>query len=392
MKRTYVLSLISVLIALLCRAQTDVSVEFRNIPRWDTGGPDKLGQISGVVHGSCLECRIVLFTKAGGEWWVQPLADAPFTKLDDKNGFASNIHLGSEYAAILVSGRPYSPPARTATLPEITGDVLFVARATGTAPEISRTNPSSEVNSWKLVWSDEFDGPANSQPDETKWSYDLGNNQGWGNDELQTYTNSTTNVHLDGIGHLVIRVTLENGEYTSARIKTEQKFATQYGKIEARIKLPHGKGLWPAFWMLGTNIESAKWPICGEIDVMEHSGREPFVNHGSLHGPGYSGENSVTGTYTLSAERTFADDFHIFAVAWSPEQISFFVDDSIYFAAGPASIPSASKWVFDKPFFLILNMAVGGRFPGSPDSTTVFPQELIVDYVRVYRQTIGSDK
>ncbi len=391
MKCTYVLSLISTVVA-LCSAQTDVSVEFRSIPRWDTGGPDRLGQITGVVHGSCSECRIVLFTKAGGEWWVQPLANAPFTKVDDKHYFVSNIHLGNEYAAILVSGRSYVPPARTATLPEITGDVLFVARTTGTATEMNLPDSSSEVNSWKLVWSDEFDGPANSLPDGTKWSYDVGNNQGWGNDELQTYTNSTTNVHLDGVGHLIIRAALENGEYTSARIKTEQTFTTQYGKLEARLKLPHGRGIWPAFWMLGANIKSASWPRCGEIDVMEHSGKEPFVNHGSLHGPGYSGEHSVTGTYTLPADKTLADDFHTFAVTWSPERISFFVDDSIYFVAGPASIPSGSEWVFDKPFFLILNMAVGGRFPGSPNSTTVFPQELIVDYVRVYRQTSGSDK
>jgi beta-glucanase (GH16 family) len=234
-----------------------------------------------------------------------------------------------------------------------------------------------------LAWADEFDGPAAALPDAAKWTYDLGNNNGWGNRELQTYTNLPANVRLDGAGHLVIRVERDGAGYTSARIKTQGRFAAQYGRIEARIRVPHGQGIWPAFWMLGTNITTAGWPACGEIDVMENIGREPSIVHGSVHGPGYSGGSAVSRTFMLPSPSRFSDDFHLFAITWAARTIAFEVDGTAYHTVTPASLPPGAAWVFDNPFFLILNVAVGGTFPGDPDATTTFPQEMIVDYVRV---------
>ena len=236
-----------------------------------------------------------------------------------------------------------------------------------------------------MVWSDEFSGPANSQPDSTKWAYDLGAGR-WGNNELETYTNLSDNVHLDGNGNLIIRVVhAESSKYTSARLKTQGKFDVTYGKIEARIKLPFGQGVWPAFWMIGSNISTAGWPACGEIDIMENIGHEPSIVHGSMHGPGYSGGNSITAAYTLPGGKRFADDFHLFTIIWSPERIEFFVDSTSYRRITSRYLPPGRKWVFNKPFFLLLNVAVGGTFSGNPNATTQFPQEMKVDYVRVYQ-------
>jgi beta-glucanase (GH16 family) len=232
------------------------------------------------------------------------------------------------------------------------------------------------------VWADEFDGPSNSAPDPAKWTYDLGGG-GWGNQELETYTNQPQNVYVDGAGHLVIRVERSGATFTSARLKTQGLFAARYGTIESRIRLPFGQGIWPAFWMLGTNITSAGWPGCGEIDIMENVGREPSVNHGSVHGPGYSGGNSVSGLFTLPGSARFADDFHVFAVRWAPGTVTFLVDGTAYKTVTAASLPAGAKWVFDSPFFLIVNVAVGGTFPGAPDATTQFPQQMVVDYIRV---------
>ena len=231
-------------------------------------------------------------------------------------------------------------------------------------------------------WSDDFDGPAGALPDPTKWTYDLGGG-GWGNQELETYTSQPANVHLDGGGHLIIHVDRAGSGYTSARIKTKGLFTPQYGRIEARIRLPFGQGIWPAFWMLGANYPTTPWPDCGEIDIMENVGREPSVNHGSAHGPGYSGGSSISTAYTLPGGAKFSDDFHVFAIDWAPQSIAFSVDGNVYRTIRPGSLPAGAPWVFDKPFYLILNVAVGGTFPGNPNATTEFPQEMIVDYVRV---------
>jgi beta-glucanase (GH16 family) len=249
---------------------------------------------------------------------------------------------------------------------------------------------------WTLAWSDEFNGPAGSAVDGTKWVLEVGNgSNGWGNHERQYYTNTTKNASMDGAGNLVItayKETLGNKfrcwygvcQYTSARLKTQGRFEQAYGRFEARIRVPYGQGIWPAFWMLGNNIQKAGWPTCGEIDIMEHIGREPFNVYGTIHGPGYSGAAGIGASYTLTGAR-FTDDFHVFAVEWEPNQIRWYVDGQLYQTRTPADLPGGSAWVFDHPHFMLLNLAVGGYWPGDPDATTVFPQKMFVDYVRVYR-------
>ncbi len=178
------------------------------------------------------------------------------------------------------------------------------------------------------------------------------------------------------------------GQYTSARLKTLGLAAFTYGRIEARIKLPFGQGIWPAFWMLGVDLGTAGWPRCGEIDIMENIGKEPATVHGTIHGPGYSGANGIGAPYAL-AEGRFADEFHLFAVQWQPGSIEFSVDRSTFKRITHADLPQGTAWVYDHPFFLLLNLAVGGNWPGYPDATTQFPQRMTVDYVRVYSRTPG---
>ncbi len=242
---------------------------------------------------------------------------------------------------------------------------------------------AAQAGNWHVVWSDEFNGSAGSLPDASKWTYDLGAG-GWGNQELETYTRDTANIHLDGEGHLVIRsLKGSDGNYTSSRIKTEGKYAVRYGRIEARMKIPHGQGIWPAFWMLGADVGTAGWPKCGEIDTMENIGKEPNVVHGTVHGPGYSGAHSIGHPYTTPDDKPLSDDFHVYGVEWEPQSITFLLDGHAYFTVTPKSLPPGTRWVYDHPFFLLLNVAVGGAWPGNPDETTVFPQELLVDWVRV---------
>ncbi|HET9530206.1 MAG TPA: glycoside hydrolase family 16 protein [Blastocatellia bacterium] len=250
--------------------------------------------------------------------------------------------------------------------------------------------------SWRLIWGDEFDGPARSKIDLNKWTPETGG-AGWGNKELQFYTDRSENVYIDGKGSLVISaIELKPDQklecwygrckYSSARLITKNRFDQQYGKIEARIRIPFGQGLWPAFWMLGNDIDSTGWPGCGEIDIMENIGREPSIVHGTIHGPGYSGGNAIGGPYRLKEGQRFADNFHVFAVEWEPGQIRWYVDGEMYQRRTPADLPKDAKWVFDHPFFIILNVAVGGNWPGAPDRTTEFPQKMEVDYVRVYKR------
>ena len=247
---------------------------------------------------------------------------------------------------------------------------------------------------WKLTWSDEFNGPDGSAVDGSKWKAETGGD-GWGNGELEYYTSSTENAHLQG-GSLVITATTQSAsqygcwygtcQYTSARLLTAGKVDVNYGRVEARIKIPGEQGLWPAFWMLGEDIGSAGWPGCGEIDIMENIGREPGTVHGSMHGPGYSGNTPETAVYSLPGGARFSDDYHLFAVEWEPSVVRFYVDDALYQTRTPADLPGGTKWVYDHPFFLLLNVAVGGGWPGSPDGSTQLPQEMRVDYVRVYQR------
>jgi beta-glucanase (GH16 family) len=251
---------------------------------------------------------------------------------------------------------------------------------------------SGERSSWRLVWSDEFNGPDGSLPDPTKWSLETGGN-GWGNRELEYYTARGQNLQVEH-GHLVITARREDytgkdgvsRHFTSARIKTQGKFSQVYGRFEARIRLPYGQGLWPAFWMLGDDIDQAGWPECGEIDVMENIGKEPSTVHGTIHGPGYSGDKGIGEPFILPNVR-LADRYHIFAVEWAPDLIRFYVDKHLYATRTPADLPPGTSWVYNHPFFLLLNVAIGGSWPGDPDSSTAFPQTMLVDYVRVYRRS-----
>ncbi len=243
---------------------------------------------------------------------------------------------------------------------------------------------------WTLLWSDEFNGPDGSMPDPNKWRI-VQDGSGFGNQELEYYTNLPANLHIEG-GKLVITARKApfkgpdgiERDYTSARLETAGHFQQKYGRFEARIKLPRGQGLWPAFWMLGSDFPSAGWPACGEIDIMENVGLEPGKIHGTLHGPGYSGNNPLTGAYTLPNHEDMSDDFHVFAVDWMPDAIRFYVDGRLFETQTVDSIPSSKRWVFDHPFFILLNLAVGGAWPGTPDAKTPFPATMLVDYVRVY--------
>jgi beta-glucanase (GH16 family) len=205
-----------------------------------------------------------------------------------------------------------------------------------------------------------------------------------GESRAETYTKDRENAHLDGKGNFVIHVAKAGSGYTSARLKTLGLFATKYGRVEARIKIPSGQGIWPAFWLLGADINSVGWPQCGEIDVMENIGREPSIIHGTIHGPDYSGGKGPTASYSLPGGQRFADRFHVFTVVWTENSVEFLVDSHSYHKVTPAQIPNGAKWVFGHPFFLLLKVAVGGDWSGSPDTTTVFPQDMLVDYVRVY--------
>jgi beta-glucanase (GH16 family) len=243
-----------------------------------------------------------------------------------------------------------------------------------------------------LVWNDEFDGPAGALVDATKWVFDVGGH-GWGNQELEYYTDRATNARLSGDGTLLIDARREaftgpdgTREYTSARLKTQGRFEQAYGRVEARLQIPRGQGLWPAFWLLGADIATAGWPRCGEIDVMENIGREPSTVHGTMHGPGYSGAHAIGSAFSLPGQERFADAYHAFAIEWDrePPALRWYVDGTLYETRTPADLPAGAAWAYDHPFFLLLNVAVGGSWPGAPDATTVFPQTMKVDYVRVY--------
>ncbi|GLY98980.1 family 16 glycosylhydrolase [Actinoplanes sp. NBRC 103695] len=243
-----------------------------------------------------------------------------------------------------------------------------------------------------VTWQDEFNQPAGTPLDQSKWKFDIGGG-GWGNNEREYYTNSTSNVVHDGQGNLAITARRENPnnyqchygtcEYTSGRILTADKFSQAYGRFEARLKIPRGQGIWPAFWMLG----GGNWPTDGEIDIMENVGFEPNTVHGTVHGPGYSGAGGIGGGRTIGAP--LADDFHQYAVEWSPNLIIWYLDNSEFYRITPSNI-NGNPWVFNHPFFMILNVAVGGYWPGYPDASTVFPQTMLVDWVRVSAWTDGG--
>lgn len=245
----------------------------------------------------------------------------------------------------------------------------------------SKSTPIVAPEGWNLIWHDEFDG---SKIDTANWTYDLGAG-GWGNGEAQYYTSRPENARLEN-GMLIIEARQEKFEgayYTSARLKTQGLQNFQYGRIEGRLKVPAGKGLWPAFWMLGSTFNGSNWPDCGEIDIMEYIGKEPDLIFGTLHGPGYSGALGLSQwnrqTYNI------ADDFHTYAIEWEADEIRWYYDDTLYHTVTRADV-GERKWVFDQPFFIILNLALGGQLPGPIGLDTVFPAQYLVDYVRVYQR------
>ncbi|MFI6083692.1 family 16 glycosylhydrolase [Streptomyces sp. NPDC051217] len=261
-------------------------------------------------------------------------------------------------------------------------------------PRVSAVDSTNGTNGTKaaaaVTFDENFDGAAGSAVNSSRWQIETGDNVN--NHERQYYTAGNNNARLDGQGNLVITARKDNPgnyqcwygrcEYTSARLNTAGKFTAQYGRVEARMKIPRGQGMWPAFWMLGNNMGDVGWPASGEIDIMENVGYEPNTVHGTLHGPGYSGSGGIGAGYSLPGGQAFADAFHTFAIDWSPNSIRWSVDGNVFQTRTPADL-GGREWVFNKPFFLILNLAVGGYWPGDPNSSTPFPSTLTVDYVRV---------
>jgi len=250
----------------------------------------------------------------------------------------------------------------------------------------SKDEEQVTTTKFNLVMSDEFD--VNGAPNPAIWTNDIGRGEsGWGNNELQYYTNSADNAIVQN-GYLIITAKQESlggANYTSARLKTKAKFEQKYGRFEARIKLPTGKGIFPAFWMLGSNFDEVSWPQCGEIDIMEYLGNKPTEVFGTIHGPGFSGSNSISKKFNLTNDR-FDTDFHVFGVEWTEKHINWYVDNVLYNQITREKVAEeGGEWVFDNSFFMLLNVAVGGNLPGNPDANTSFPQRMVVDYVRVYQ-------
>lgn len=240
-------------------------------------------------------------------------------------------------------------------------------------------------DTWQLIWQDQFDA---DELDPSKWQVQIGYT-GASNKELQIYTNLQENIHLENsclvftalkkpfLGHL----------FTSARVATRGLFTCQYGRLEASIRIPTGKGMWPAFWMLGDDIGSVGWPKCGEIDIMENKGGFPDVVRGTIHGPAYSGDESIGKDYCTPG-RSFSDAFHLYAIEWEPHEIRWYVDDFHYNTLTDKDVHG--DWVFDHPFYIVLNLAIGGSWPGFPDDTTQFPQRMVTDYVKVYSRRASA--
>ena len=244
--------------------------------------------------------------------------------------------------------------------------------------------------SFRLAWSDEFDGAQGSPPDPGTWQAETGGS-GWGNRELQYYTDDAGNAALDGAGNLAIvvrrvdpdlaRQRYAGRRYTSARLISRDRMSFRYGLVQARIKIPRVHGIWPAFWMLGQDIGRSGWPGCGEIDVMEHFGTGPGTVHGTIHGPGYSGQAGISGSRIVGP--SLGRDFHLYSVAWEPGRIRWYVNDELYHTVTPADL-DGKPWVFDHDFFLLINVAVGGTASVEPASSSTFPQTMLIDYIRVY--------
>jgi beta-glucanase (GH16 family) len=244
----------------------------------------------------------------------------------------------------------------------------------------------------QLIWADDFNGPPGGSPDPAKWRFDLGGG-GWGNGELQDYTSRASNASLDGHGDLKVTARAESytgedgvsGRYTSARLQTLDTFQFMYGRLEARIRVPRGKGLVPAFWALGSEAYGGPgaWPASGEIDAMEIRGAAPRVLYGTLHGPWPWAPGGIGGTFR--SPKSLARGFHVYGVDWSPSRIAFMLDHKTYEVLRPSDLHAGSPWPFEHPFFLLLDLAIGGGFAGPPAPSTSFPATMSVDWVRVWQ-------
>ena len=365
----------------------------------------------GVVQMDLFDNRNPEVSGDSAERWYYRLDDGyigwrqfsiPFALFQRRTDFQPNgapdDGLGLDQVSGYAFGFPSGVGAQIAYLDDVRLVTLEDTSAVVSSAEIVETPaPTVEVDDsvtwdsreWTLVWSDEFEGAAGTPVNDENWTAEIGGS-GWGNNELEYYTDRAENASLDGEGNLAIvaqQESLGNAchyglcDYTSARLISRGKVELTYGRVEARIRVPHGQGIWPAFWMLGSDINQVGWPQSGEIDIMENIGREPKIVHGTVHGPGYSGAEGVTGGYQIG--EGFADDFHVFAIDWDPGIIRWYVDGNLYHVVTPADL-DGDEWVFDHDFFLLLNVAVGGNWPGMPDATTNFPQTMLVDYVRVY--------
>ena len=293
-------------------------------------------------------------------------------------------------------GFPANVGAQTAYLDDVqavvvedASQVTIFAPETVTEVEIDESI-GWDTREWDLLWSDEFEAEAGAPINGDSWTCEVGGH-GWGNNELEYYSDRVENAAHDGAGNLVITAreetldgsTCHYGEclYTSARCITQDKVEFTYGRVEARIDIPNGQGIWPAFWMLGADFPDVGWPQSGEIDILENVGEKNVV-YGALHGPGYSGAGNIGHVYR--ADANFDEGFHVYAIDWDEHVIRWYVDSDLVNLTSLNDL-DGKQWVYDHDFFLLMNVAVGGYWPGVPDETTTFPQEMLVDYVRVYQ-------
>ncbi len=274
----------------------------------------------------------------------------------------------------------------------VSSDLGVIIKGTGVVGIISGdeeftvdpSGPDSPLNytGYDLVWAEEFDGQT---IDANSWTHEIGGN-GWGNNELQYYTDNSDNSFQSG-GYLVIEAKkekIDQNDYTSARLVSAGKREFQYGRIDIRAKCPSGRGIWPALWMLGSDFYSSGWPSCGEIDIMELIGNQPGIIHGTAHYGENPAQHQYMGGQSYLVGETYADKFHVFSLKWKENSIEWLVDGKSFFTLTPDKIGD-HPWPFNNPFFFIMNVAVGGNWPGSPDESTAFPQQLVVDYIRVFQ-------
>ena len=340
---------------------------------------------------------------------ANPTAAPAVTTKASQNG-AVIVSLGSTTAGAAiyytVDGSSPSASSQQYQAPFLVSSNLTlkaIATAGGTSSTVTSQAFSPNIASGTLVWSDEFSNSTGvpAQPDPTVWTYDTGNG-GFGNQELETYcawgsstapcstANPSEYVGPDGYLHIVAQNPSTN-VYTSARLKTQGLFSFQYGRLEFRAMVPEAQGFWPAAWSMGNNIATVNWPACGEMDVLErvNAAGNPDWNAGSIHGPGFTGSNIGT-TYNFPSGQTAGSAFHTYGMVWSPGSVKYYIDDPShpYATFTPSSISgfSGASWPFDggQSNFIIMNLAIGGSWPGSPNGTTPFPSEMLVDYVRLY--------